>query len=62
MREFKYGAGVIALDFLLNLLLVKMSEKSLTKADFWSKNHKKICPTTVDHLMGKKDIIARTKK
>ena len=40
MREFKYGVGVIAPNFLLNLLLVKMSEKSLTKADFWSKNPK----------------------
>ena len=40
MREFKYGVGVIAPNFLLNLLLVKMSEKSLTKADFWSKNQK----------------------
>ena len=40
MREFKYGVGVIASIFLLNLSLVKMSEKSLTKADFWSKNQK----------------------
>ena len=40
MREFKYGVGVIATHFSLNLLLVKMSEKSLTKADFWSKNQK----------------------
>ena len=40
MREFKYGVGVIAPNFLLNLLLVKMSEKSLTKADFRSKNQK----------------------
>ena len=40
MREFKYGVGVIAQNFLLNLLLVKMSEKSLMKADFWSKNQK----------------------
>jgi hypothetical protein len=40
MREFKYGVGVIAPNFLLNLLLVKMSEKSLLKADFWSKNQK----------------------
>ena len=40
MREFKYGVGVIAPNFLLNLLLVKMSEKSSTKADFWSKNQK----------------------
>ena len=40
MREFKYGVGVIAPNFLLNLLLLKMSEKSLTKADFRSKNHK----------------------
>ena len=40
MREFKYGVGVIAQNFLLNLLLVKMSEKSSTKADFWGKNKK----------------------
>ena len=40
MREFKYGVGVIAPNFLLNLLLVKMSEKSLTKADFRGKNQK----------------------
>ena len=40
MREFKYGVGVIAPNFLLNLLLVKMSEKSSTKADFWGKNKK----------------------
>ena len=40
MREFKYGVGVIAQKFLLNLLLVKLSEKSSTKADFRSKNQK----------------------
>ena len=40
MREFKYGVGVIATNFSLNLFLVKMSEKSLTKADFLSKNQK----------------------
>ena len=40
MREFKYGVGVIAPNFLLNLLLVKMSEKSSTKADFRGKNQK----------------------
>ena len=40
MREFKYGVGVIAPIFLFNLLLVKMSEKSSTKADFWGKNKK----------------------
>ena len=40
MREFKYGVGVIAPIFLLNLLLVKMSEKSSTKADFRGKNQK----------------------
>ena len=40
MREFKYGVGVIAQNFLLNLLLVKMSEKSLKKADFRSKKQK----------------------
>ena len=38
MRKFKYGDGVIAQNFLLNLLLVKMSEKSSTKADFRGKN------------------------
>ena len=40
MREFKYGVGVVAPNFLLNLLLVKMSQKSLTKPDFWGKNQK----------------------
>ena len=40
MREFKYGVGVIAPNFLLNLLLVKMSQKSSTKPDFWGKNQK----------------------
>ena len=40
MREFKYGVGVIAPNFLLNLLLVKMSQKSSTKADFRGKNQK----------------------
>ena len=40
MREFKQGVGVIPPKNLLNLLLVKMSEKSLTKADFRSKNQK----------------------
>ena len=40
MREFKYGVGVIATIFLLNLLLVKLSEKSSTKTDFWGKNQK----------------------
>ena len=40
MSEFKHEVGVIAPNFLLNLLLVKMSEKSLTKADFRSKNPK----------------------
>ena len=40
MREIMYGVGVIAPNFLLNLLLVKMSEKSLTKADFRGKNQK----------------------
>ena len=42
MREFKYGVGVIAPNFLLNLLLVKMSEKSSTKPDFWGKNQKDV--------------------
>ena len=40
MREFKYGLRVIAQNLLLNLLLVKMSEKSSTKADFQGKNQK----------------------
>ena len=40
MREFKYGVGVIAPIFLLNLLLVEMSQKSSTKPDFWDKNQK----------------------
>ena len=44
MREYKYGVGVIAPIFLLNLLLVKMSEKSLTRADFWSKKPKRYVP------------------
>ena len=40
MREFKYGVGVIAPNFLLNLLLVKMSEKSSIKTNFRGKNQK----------------------
>ena len=40
MREFKNGVGVIATIFLLNLLLVKLSEKSSTKTDFRGKNQK----------------------
>ena len=40
MREFKYGVGVIAPNFLLNLLLVKLFEKSSTKTDFRGKNQK----------------------
>ena len=40
MREFKYGVGVIAPNFLLNLLLVTMSVKSSMKANFWGKNQK----------------------
>ena len=40
MREFKYGVGVIATIFLLNLLLVKLSKKSSTKTDFRGKNQK----------------------
>ena len=40
MREFKFGVGVIAPNFLLNLLLVKMSEKFSTKANFRGKNQK----------------------
>ena len=40
MTEFKSGVGVTVPIFLLNLLLVKMSEKSLTKADFRSKKQK----------------------
>ena len=42
MREFKYGVGVIATIFLLNLLLVKLSEKSSTKTDFRGKNQKDV--------------------
>ena len=40
MREFKYGVGVIATIFLLNLLLVKLFEKSSRKTDFRGKNQK----------------------
>ena len=40
MREFKYGVGVIATIILLNLLLVKLSEKSSTETDFRGKNQK----------------------
>ena len=40
MRKFKYGVGVIAPNLLLNLLLVKMSEKSSAKADFRGENQK----------------------
>ena len=40
MREFKYVVGVIATVFLLNLLLVKLSEESSTKTDFRGKNQK----------------------
>ena len=40
MREFNYGVGVIAANFLLNLELVKMSDKLSTKDDFWGKNKK----------------------
>ena len=40
MREFKYGVGVIATIFLLNLLLAKLSEKSSTKTDFRGKKQK----------------------
>ena len=40
MRKFKYGVVVIAPNLLLNLLLVKMSEKSSTKADFRGENQK----------------------
>ena len=40
MREFKYGVGVIATVFLLNLLLVKLSEESSTKTDFRGKKQK----------------------
>ena len=39
MGEFKFGVGVIAHIF-FNLLLVKMSEKSSTKADFQGKTQK----------------------
>ena len=40
MREFKYGIGVIAQKFLLNLMLVKMSKTFSIKADFRGKNQK----------------------
>ena len=40
MSKYRYGVGVIAPNFLLNLLLVKMSKKSLKKADFRSKKQK----------------------
>ena len=40
MWEFKYGVGVIAQNNLLNLLFVKMSEKSSTKANFQGKIQK----------------------
>ena len=52
MRELKYEVGVIAPNFLLNLLLVKMSEKASTKADFWGKNLKDVSDngTNVDSL------------
>ena len=40
MREFKYVVGVIATVFLLNLLLVKLSEESSTKTDFRGKKQK----------------------
>ena len=36
----EYGVGVIAPNFLLNLLLVKMSQKSSMKANFGGKNQK----------------------
>ena len=42
MSEFKYGVRVIAPNFLLNLLFVKMTEKSFKKANFQSKNQKDI--------------------
>ena len=47
MREFKYGVGVIAPNFLLHLLLVKMSEKSSTKADFRGKNKKDMSDNSI---------------
>ena len=51
MREFKYGVGVIATIFLLNLLLVKMSEKSSAKADFWGKNQKDMSHDSIGCIM-----------
>ena len=50
MREFKYGVGVIAPNFLLNLLLVKMSEKSSTKADFRVKTKKDTSDNGTAHV------------
>ena len=38
MREFKYGVGVIAQKILFNLLLVKLSKKSLDEG--WFSEHK----------------------
>ena len=51
MREFKYEVGVIDPIFLLNLLIVKMSEKSSTKADFRGKNQKDITVTDVSSVV-----------
>ena len=63
MRKFKYGVVVIAPNLLLNLLLVKMSEKSLTKADFRSKNQKDTMSGGSCHLyLEKRFSILRGKK
>ena len=40
MREFQVWSWSNCPKFLLNLLLVKMSQKSSTKPDFWGKNQK----------------------
>ena len=62
MREFKHGVGVIALQKLLNLLLFKMFEKSLTKVDFRSKNQKDMSGDAVIAVFSiKRPSIPRTK-
>ena len=47
MGEFKYGLEVIAQNFLLNSLLIKISEKSSTKADFRGKNKKDMSDNSI---------------
>ena len=61
MREFKYGVGVIATIFLLNLLLVKMSEKSSTKTDFRGKNQKDMSHDGIlnDHKISSFDFLSQ---